>query len=147
VNSLNDTGVVAGQAGRSRRLRGLAGSGFIATLAAIVATTVAAALAQAVGVDFEVPDGGGTIPLPGFAVVSGFLSVAGIVLAAALLRWSKRPAARFVQTALSLTAISFVAPLLSGANTTTITALLVLHLVPATVMIPTLALSLRRWSD
>ena len=47
------------------RLRGLAGAGFIATLAAMVATTLAAALAQAVGVDFEVPDGGERIPLSG----------------------------------------------------------------------------------
>ena len=147
MNSTNDTGVVAdpasGQTSHTRRLRGLAVTGVIATLAAMVATTLAAALAQAVGVDFEVPDGGETIPLSGFAVVTGFFSVVGIVIAAALRRWSARPAERFVQTAVSLTAISLVAPFLSGANTATTTALLVLHLVPATVMIPTLARSLR----
>ena len=65
----------------------------------MVATTLAAALAQAVGVDFEVPDGGETIPLPGFAVVTGFFSVVGIVIAVALLRWSAPPAERFVWTA------------------------------------------------
>jgi hypothetical protein len=43
----------------------------------------------------------------------------------------------------SLTAISLVPPLLSGANTATTAALLGLHLVAATVMIPTLARSLR----
>ena len=95
MNSMNDTGVVAGPAsGRTshtHRLRGLAGTGFIATLAAMVATTLAAALARAVGVDFEVPDGGETIPLSGFAVVTGFFSVVGVVIAAALLRWSARP--------------------------------------------------------
>lgn len=147
MDSMNDTGVgagpAAGQSSRTRRLRGLAGTGVIATFAAMVATTLAAALAQAVGVDFEVPDGGQTIPLAGFAVVTGFFSVVGIVIAVALLRWSARPAKRFVQTAVSLTAISLVAPLLSGANTATITALLGLHLVAATVMIPTLARSLR----
>jgi len=151
MNSMNDTGVVAGlasgQTSHTHRLRGLAGTGFIATLAAMVATTLAAALAQAVGVDFEVPDGGETIPLPGFAVVTGFFSVIGIVMAAALLRWSARPAVRFVWTAVSLTAISLVAPLLSGANTATITALLGLHLVAAAVMIPTLARSLRTRTD
>ncbi|MFC4088998.1 DUF6069 family protein, partial [Micromonospora sp. GCM10011541] len=67
MNSMDDTGVVAGPAsgrtGHTHRLRGLAGTGFIATLAAMVATTLAAGLAQAVGVDFEVPDGGETIPL------------------------------------------------------------------------------------
>jgi hypothetical protein len=113
----------------------------------MVATTLAAALAQAVGVDFEVPDGGETIPLPGFAVVTGFFSAVGIVIAAALLRWTARPAELFVRTAVSLTAISLVPPLLSGANTATTTALLALHLVPATVMIPTLARSLRTRTD
>ena len=112
MNSMNDTGVVerqaSGQTSHTHRLRGLAGTGFIATLAAMVITTLAAALADAVGVDFEVPEGGQTIPLAGFAVVTGFFSVVGIVIAAALLRWSARPAERFVQTAVSLTAISLV---------------------------------------
>jgi hypothetical protein len=49
MNSMNDTGVVAGpasgQTSHTHRLRGLAGTGFIATLAAMVATTLAAALA------------------------------------------------------------------------------------------------------
>jgi hypothetical protein len=153
MNSLNDTGVAAGPASgqtnhthrpnHTHRLRGLAVTGSIATLAAMVATTLAAALGQAVGVDFEVPEGGETIPLSGFAAVTGFFSVVGIVIAAALLRWSARPAQRFVWTAVSLTAISFIPPLLSGANTATTAALLGLHLVAATVMIPTLARSLR----
>ena len=147
MNSMNDSGVVAGlasgQRGHTHRLRGLAVTGLVAALAAMVATTLAAALAQAVGVDFEVPDGGETIPLPGFAVVTGFFSVVGVVIATALLRWSARPAERFVQTAVTLTAISLVAPLLSGADTPTITALLGLHLVAAAVMIPILARSLR----
>ena len=151
MNSMNDPGAVAGPAsGRTshtHRLRGLAGTGFIATLAAMVTTTLAAALAHAVGVDFEVPDGGETIPLSGVAVVTGFFSVVGIVLAAALLRWSARPAERIVRTAVTLTAISLVPPLLAGASPATITALLGLHLVAATVMIPTLARSLRTRTD
>ena len=151
MNSRNDAGVVAGpasgQTSHAHRLRGLAGTGFIATLAAMSATTLAAAAAQAVGVDFEVPDGGETIPLSGIAVVTGFFSVVGVVIAAALLRWSARPAERFVRTAVTLTAISLVPPLLSGANTATTAALLGLHLVAATVMIPTLARSLRTRTD
>ncbi|WP_406067728.1 DUF6069 family protein [Micromonospora sp. NBC_01638] len=151
MNRMSDTGVAAGpasgQPSHTHRLRGLAGTGFIATLAAMVATTLAATLAQAVGVDFEVPDGGETIPLAGFAVVTGFFSVVGIVIAVALLRWSARPAERFVWTTVSLTAISLVPPFLSAANTATTIALLGLHLVPATVMIPTLARSLRARTD
>jgi hypothetical protein len=129
------------------RLRRLAGTGFVATLAAMVATTLAAALARAGGVDFEVPDDGETIPLPGFAVLTGFFSIVGVVIAAALLRWSVRPAERFVWTAVSLTAISLAAPLLCKADTATTTALLGLHLVPAAVMIPALARSLRTRTD
>ncbi|MGI5328765.1 DUF6069 family protein [Actinomadura nitritigenes] len=58
-----------------------------------------------------------------------------------------RPATRFAWTAVSLTAISFVPPFISGANTATMVTLLGLHLVPATVMIPTLARSLRTRTD
>ena len=148
MNSMNDTGVVAGlasgQNSHTHPLRGLAVTGFIATLAAMAATTLAAALAQAVGVDFEVPDGGETIPLSGFTVVTGFFSVVGVVIAIALLRWSARPAERFMWTAVSLTAVSLIPPFLSGAEPTTVAALVGLHLVAATVMIPTLARTLRR---
>ena len=145
MDRLNDTGV--GATSRTHGLRGLAGTGIVATLAAMVATTVAAALARAAGVDFEVPDGGEAIPLPGFAVVTGFFSVVGLVIAGAFLRWSAHPARRFGWTAVSLTAISLVAPLLSGADAATITALLGLHLIPAAVMIPILARSLRTRTD
>jgi hypothetical protein len=147
MDSRHDRGVVAGlasgQTSHPHRLGGLASTGFGAALAAMVATTLGAALAQAVGVDFEVPDGGEAIPLAAFAVVTGVFSVVGIVIAVALGRWSARPAERFVWTAGSLTAISLVAPLLSGATTATTTALLGGHLVAATVMIPTLARTLR----
>jgi hypothetical protein len=142
MNSTKETGIVAGAAAggtsRPHRLRRIVGTGFLAALAATAVTTLAAALVRAAGVDFEVT-GGETIPLGGFAVVTGFFSVVGIVIAAALLRWSAHPAERFVWTAVSLTAISLVPPFLSGADTATTTSLLVLHLVPAAVVIPTLA--------
>lgn len=140
MNSTNDTAVVAG---RAPRFLGLAGTGLVATLAATTVTILAAALARAVGVDFEIPDGGETIPSAGFAVVTGFFSVVGVVIAVALLRWSARPAERFVGTAVTLTVISLVPPFLVGANTATAVTLAGLHLVPAAVMIPILARSLR----
>lgn len=125
------------------RLRGLAVTGFVAALVAMAATTVVAALAKGVGVDFMIADGDETIPVSGIAFVTGVFSVVGIVIAAALLRWSARPAERFVQTALTLTAISLVPPLLFGAGADTIATLIGLHLVAAAVMIPTMARSLR----
>ena len=48
-----------------------------------------------------------------------------------------------MQTAVTLTAISLIPPLLSEAATATTLALMGLHLVAAAVMIPTLARSLR----
>ncbi|WP_405648050.1 DUF6069 family protein [Streptomyces uncialis] len=145
MNSMKETAVVthqgADRTGHPHRLRRLVRTGLIATLAAAAATTCAAALARAVGADFEV-QGGETIPLSGIAVVTGFFSAVGIVIAAALLRLSLRPAERFMWTAMSLTAISLIPPLLSGATTATTTALLGLHLVPAAVMIPTLTRTL-----
>ncbi|WP_422733533.1 DUF6069 family protein [Micromonospora sp. WMMD558] len=85
--------------------------------------------------------------MPGIAVVTGFFSVVGIVIAVALRRWSARPAERFVWTAVSLTAISLVPPILFGADAATVTALIGLHLVAAAVMIPALARSLRARTD
>ena len=59
MHSMNDTGGVAGpasgQTSHTHRLRGLTVTGFIATLTAAVATTLAAALARAIGIDFESP--------------------------------------------------------------------------------------------
>ena len=123
-------------------MKRLAVAGLLATLAAMVATTVVAALARSAGVAFEVSEGE-VIPVSGITVMTGFFSIAGVIIAGALLHWSARPAERFVGTALSLTAISLVAPFLSGGDAATIIALLGLHLVAAAVMIPSLARSLR----
>ncbi|SNY39019.1 DUF6069 family protein [Paractinoplanes atraurantiacus] len=111
---------------------------FVATLVTVAATTLAAALARALGVDFEVPDGGETIPLSGIAVVTGFFSLVGVVMAFAFRRWSARPAERFGWTAGALTAISLIPPFLSGAGAATVATLVVLHLIAAAVMIPAL---------
>ncbi len=136
-----------GRTSHPHRVRGLVGTGLLATLAAMSATALAAALARAVGVDFEVPDGGESIPVSGIAVVTGFFSLVGILIAGALLRRSARPAERFVWTAVSLTVISLAPPLLAGGDAATTTTLVGLHLVAAGVMVPTLARCLRNRSD
>ena len=130
-----------------RRLLRLVGTGLVAIAAAMVVVTLAAALARALGVDFEVPEDGEVIPLSGFASVTCFFSLVGLVIAAALLRWSSRPAVRFVQTAVALTAVSLVPPFAVGAGVDTALALVCLHLVPAAVVIPVLARTLRALSD
>ncbi|MDR7252346.1 hypothetical protein J2X46_001322 [Nocardioides sp. BE266] len=129
-----------------RRLGRLVGTGLLATVVAMAATATGAALFRAAGVRFEVPDGGETIPVSGVAFVTGVFSVVGIVLAVALLCWSPRPATAFVRTAVVLTAVSLAPPFVVGATTGTSLALVVLHLVAATVMVPTLARGLRAGS-
>ncbi|MEH0821195.1 MULTISPECIES: DUF6069 family protein [unclassified Micromonospora] len=142
--SSTDTAV---RVGRAHGFRRLAVTGLVATPAAMVVTTLAAALARTAGVDFEIPDGGETIPLGGFAVVTGFFSLVGVVAAAVLLRFSARPARRFVWTAVALTALSMVPPFLVGAAAPTVIALVGLHLVAAAVMIPALTRSLGARAD
>ena len=140
---ISSTGTGVGSR-RSHSFPRLAVTGLVATLGAMAVTTFAATLARAAGVDFEIPDGGGeTIPLGGFAVVTGFFSLVGVVVAAVLLRFSAHPVRRFVWTAVSLTALSMVPPLIAGGDAATTVTLVGLHLVAAAVMIPALAWSLR----
>ena len=125
-----------------RRLLGLVRTGLLASLVAVVATTAVAALATAVGVELEVPADGETIPLSGIAFVTGVFSLVGVVIAAALLRWSARPRRHFVVTTFVLVALSLVPPWVVGAAVSTSITLVVLHLVAAVVMIPSMARSL-----
>lgn len=127
----------------ARRLLGVAATGLLATIAAMVAVVGSAALAKAVGVEFEIPDGGEVIPLGGFATVTGFFCLLGVVLAVALARWSPRPSRWFVRTTVVLTAVSLVPPFLAGAEAATAATLVALHLLAAAVVIPVLARRLR----
>jgi hypothetical protein len=126
-------------------MRALVLRGLAAALVAVVATALVAALARVAGADLEV-SGGEEIPVSGIAVVTGFSSLVGVVLAAALLRWSARPADRFVAAAVTLTAISLVPPVLAGADAATVVTLVVLHLVAAAVVVPVVARTLRESS-
>ncbi|MBU8860716.1 MULTISPECIES: DUF6069 family protein [unclassified Micromonospora] len=139
--SSTDTGVTVS---RRHGFRRLAVTGLAATVATVVVTTLAAALARAAGVDFEIPDGGETIPLGGYAVVTGFFALVGVVIAAVLLRFSAHPAQRFGWAAVCLTALSMVPPLIAGGDAATTVTLIGLHLVAAAVMIPALTRSLRQ---
>ncbi|MFJ8204374.1 DUF6069 family protein [Micromonospora chalcea] len=144
---ISSTGTGVGSR-RSHGFRRLAVTGVVATLVAMTATTLGAALARAAGVDFAIPDGGDeAIPLGGFTVVTGFFSLVGVVIAGVLLRFSARPASRFVWTAVALTALSLAPPFLVGAAATTSVTLVALHLLAAAVMIPSLTRCLRARID
>ncbi|MCP3420418.1 DUF6069 family protein [Nocardioides pinisoli] len=116
--------------------------GVAAAAAAATANAVAAGLARAAGVDFEVASGE-SIPVGGIAFVTGVLSLVGVPIAAAVARWSRRPATAFVRTTAALTALSLVPPFLAGADAATTTTLVLLHLLAAALVVPALAAALR----
>jgi hypothetical protein len=89
------------------------------------------------------PDGGESVPLMGFAQLTFVFSAIGVGIAAAVRRWSSRPATVFLRIAVTLTAISLVPPFLVDANAGTVVALLGLHLAAAAVVIPVLTRRLR----
>lgn len=115
--------------------------GVAAAAVAAAANAVAAGLARAAGVDFEVA-GGESIPVAGIAFVTGVLSLVGVPIAVALARWSRRPATAFVRTTVALTALSLVPPFLAGADAATTTTLVLLHLLAAALVVPALAAAL-----
>ena len=121
------------------RGRGLLLGGLAVAVVAALGTTLVAAVLQAVGVDFELPDGGESIPVTGFTVVTFGFSIVGLGIAAGLRRWSRHPRTTFVRVTVSLTALSLVPPFLQDANAGTVAALVVLHLTAAAIVIPALA--------
>ncbi len=126
------------------RGRGLLLGGLAVAVVATLATTLVAAVLRAVGVDFDLPDGGESIPLMGFTTVTFGFSVVGVALAAALRRWSRHPRTTFVRVTVALTALSLVPPFFQDADAGTVVGLVLLHLTAAAIVIPALA---RRLGD
>ena len=124
--------------------RSLVVPGLAAAVAAALAATLVAAICRGAGVDFATPDGEDPIPLVAFPMFTLTFSIIGLALAAGIRRWSKRPASTFLRTALSLTAISLVPPLLIDVDRTSSLCLVMVHLVVAAIVIPTLTRSLTR---
>ena len=125
----------------ARRLGRLVGLGLVAAMASALATTLVAVVLEALGADYEAD--GGTIPGAGFGSITFFFCLVGLVVAAVVLRWSPDPARHFLQVATVLTALSLVPPVLWGRDVGTTLALVVLHLVPAVVMVPSVVRLLR----
>ena len=132
-------------AGRGRRAmsrgRRLAVTGLGAAMAAAALNAVVAALARAAGVDLEVT-GGESIPVTGIAFVTVVFSVLGVLIAAALSRWSDSPVQWWLRTTVVLTAVSLVPPFLAAADAATAATLVALHLLAAAVVVPVVARTL-----
>lgn len=124
--------------------RGLLLSGLAVAVAGALGATLVGALLMAIGVDFELPEGGESIPLTGFTVITFMFSVIGVALAAAMRRWSRHPRTTFVRVTVALTALSLVPPFFQDASGATVAGLVLLHVTAAAIVIPGLA---RRLAD
>ena len=115
----------------------LIGAGVVATALAGVATPTVAAAGQAAGISLDI--GGAPIPVQGFAVLTTFFSLVGLVLAVVLSRVARRPRSTFIRTTVALTVLSLVPDVLADATPATQALLMLTHLVAAAIVIPAVA--------
>jgi Family of unknown function (DUF6069) len=121
--------------------RTLAVPGIAAAVAAAVAVTAYAAVAEAAGISFAAD--GEQIPLLGFAQLTFGFSIIGVILAAVLRRKAAQPRRTFVRTTVVLAAISLAAPFLLPLDAASIAGLVVAHVIAAAIVIPAVASRLR----
>ncbi|GIJ35929.1 DUF6069 family protein [Verrucosispora sp. WMMD703] len=115
----------------------LIGTGVVATAAASVATMAVAAAGNAAGVSLDI--GAAPIPVAGFSVLTAFFSLIGVVIAALLSRFARRPRRTFVRTTVVLTVLSLVPDVIVDAGPATKALLMLTHLVAAAIVIPAVA--------
>jgi hypothetical protein len=101
-----------------------------------VASTLAAAIMRAAGVHLAA---GGRIPLSAFAQFTFAGALLGGLLVAVLNRRSTLPRRRFIQIAVTLTALSCLAPASAGDDVSSQLGLIAIHLLAATIIAPVLA--------
>jgi hypothetical protein len=120
----------------TRSTRSLRRTTVVAGLVAAAVTTGVAAAVHVAGVSFEVD--GKMIPLVDFAQLSFLGAVIGGVLLAVLNRRSRAIRRRFLQTAVALTALSFVPSVTWADDAATKLALVALHVLAAAIVVPAL---------
>ncbi|WP_232662761.1 DUF6069 family protein [Pseudonocardia sp. TRM90224] len=112
-------------------------AGSAATVAAAVTTALVAAAGEAIGVSTAIS--GQPIPASGFAVMTAIFSVLGLVVAAGLRRFARRPRTAWIRTSVALTVLSFVPDVLVDASISTKVFLMLTHVVAAAIVIPAVA--------
>ncbi|MET8833545.1 DUF6069 family protein [Micromonospora sp. NPDC004540] len=112
-------------------------AGVIAAVAASAATMAVAAAGHAAGVSLDL--GGAPIPVAGFGVLTAAFSLLGVVIAALLFRFARRPRRTFVRTTVMLTVLSLAPDVIADAGAATKVLLMLTHLVAAAIVIPAVA--------
>ncbi|MEW1588137.1 DUF6069 family protein [Micromonospora vinacea] len=111
--------------------------GVAATAAASAATMAVAAGGQLAGISLDLA--GAPIPVTGFGVLTAVFSLIGVVIAALLARFARRPRHTFVRTTVVLTVLSVVPDVIADAGPATKALLMLTHLVAAAIVIPAVA--------
>jgi hypothetical protein len=124
------TAIVSGPASSLRRTT------IVVAAVGATATTLAAAAMRAGGVHLAA---GGRIPLAAFAQFTFAGAVLGGLLVAVLNRRSTVARRRFIQIAVALTALSWLAPAAAGDDVPSKLGLIAIHLLAATIIAPVLA--------
>ncbi|HVH24848.1 MAG TPA: DUF6069 family protein [Pseudonocardia sp.] len=119
----------------------LLGAGVVATALASGATTIVAATGNAAGISLDIA--GAPIPVQGFATLTAFFSLIGLVLAVVMGRVARRPRRTFVRATVVLTVLSLVPDVIVDATSATKALLMLTHLVAAAIVIPAVARRLR----
>lgn len=124
--------------------------GVVAALLAAAATEVYTAVLRAAGLDLAIGNIGGTAKDvvtigPGACAITVAMCVtAGLLVAAGLNRWAKRPAHTFQVTAYVLTVLSFVPDIFAGATATSSKITLMgAHVIAAAIVIPLVTRGMR----
>ncbi|MEU1752386.1 DUF6069 family protein [Micromonospora matsumotoense] len=112
-------------------------TGVIAAAVASVATMAVAAAGNAAGISLDVGDA--AIPVSGFGLLTAVFSLVGVLIAALLARFARRPRRTFVLVTVVLTALSLVPDVLIDTGAATKALLIVTHLVAAAIVVPALA--------
>ncbi len=124
--------------------------GAVAAVLAAATTEIYAAVIRAAGVHLAIGNIGGTakdvveIGPGACTIMVAICGAAGLVLAAALNRWARRPARTFRVTATALTVLSFGPDILAGATATSSKVVLMgAHVLAAAIVIPLVSRQLR----
>ena len=112
-------------------------AGAVAVVLAAAATTVIAVVARSFGAPITID--GEAVPLFAFAGLTVIAGAAGIALAEALTRWTRRPRRAFTVTTVVLTVLSLGPDLLVQADAGSKIMLMLTHVVAAAIVIPALS--------
>jgi len=110
-----------------------------AAAGAVAAAATTAVVVAARAADIPVAVGGEEIPLAGFAQLTVFATIIGVVLAKVLSRRAGRPRHTFTVATMALTAVSLVPDVLVDATAGSKAILMLTHIVAAAIVIPALA--------